>query len=117
MTKKKEETAIEETEKVEKVAETESKYLVKFDKPYKFEGNEYTEIDLCNIENLTAIKMMEADKIFASKGYVDPLKEVNLAYSLIVAYLMTDKPLEFYTNLRANEAMKIKNVVSGFLFQ
>lgn len=103
---------IEETE-----SEVQNKYLIKFNKPHLFEGNEYTEIDLSDIEELTANKLKEADKIFMSNGMADPVKELNVSYCLIIASLITGKPLEFFGDLKANEAMKIKNIVSDFLFQ
>lgn len=36
--------------------------LVKFDKPYTFEGVDYNEIDLSRIENLSTKDLINADK-------------------------------------------------------
>ena len=40
----------------------ESDTLIKFSKPYVFEGQTYTEIDLAGLENLTARDMIDAEK-------------------------------------------------------
>jgi len=106
------------TKEVEKTETIEpNDYMVKFNKPYRFEGQEYTEIDLSGVTEAKTSTLIQADKLFLSKGFVDALKEVNVQYCMIVASLTTEKPIEFFENLRANEAIKIKNVISGFLFQ
>ena len=40
----------------------ESDTLIKFSKPYVFENQTYTEIDLAGLENLTARDMIDAEK-------------------------------------------------------
>lgn len=104
-------------EKAEEKTEEINPYVVKFDKAYTFERKEYSEIDLSNIENLNGFSLLEADKMFIAKGFVDVLKEINIGYCLIIAHIVSDKPFEFFAGLRANETIKIKNLVSGFLFQ
>lgn len=91
--------------------------VVKFNEPYLFEGQEYTEVDLSEVGEATTNTLMQADKLFLAKGIVDAFKEVNVQYCMIIASLKTEKPIEFFENLRANEAIKIKNIVSGFLFR
>jgi len=90
--------------------------VVKFSKPYKFEGNEYTEVDLSGLENLKTTDLIEADKIFMVSGQVAMVKEMNVGYACILAAKVSSKPIEFYQGLPAREAIKVKNMVTSFLF-
>ena len=94
-----------------------SSLLIKFTRPYKFEGKTYTEIDLSRLEDLNAASMIEVNKRMArgSSG-IDVLPEVSLEYACNIAEKASDQPLEFFLGLPPKEAMKIKNRVMGFLF-
>ena len=59
----------------------EESLVLKFRKPYKFEGQEYTEVDLSGMEARAS-----------------------------------HKPVEFFKGLPPVEAMKLKNLVTGFLY-
>lgn len=101
---------VENTKKEEK-----REGVVRFKKPYIFEGQEHTEIDLNPVKDVTAEALIEADKIFTSNGNFTTLPEMNLAYCLIVAANCTGKPHEFFTGLPGSDALKVKNTVMGFL--
>ena len=92
--------------------------VVKFTKPYKFEGKEYTEIDLASLGDLSAADMIAVDKIMkrSSGGSVDVMPEVTLEYACTISARATNMPIEFFTGLPPKEAMKVKNRVMGFLF-
>jgi hypothetical protein len=89
-------------------------FLVKFGKPYQFEGDEYTEIDLSGLESLKAQDIIEVEKQFAATGQVAPVNEMTVGYACLVAARVTGKPDLFFTNLPARESLKIKNVVMVF---
>lgn len=89
---------------------------ITFKKPYTFEGQTYDGIDLSNIENLSTKDLLNADKLYTRQGNVSPTAEMTLAYACIVATTVTKKPLEFFTNLPANEGMKVKTSVINFLY-
>lgn len=93
------------------------KYLVKFNKPYTFEGNQYTEVDLARIESMTVKDLAEAEKLFTLQGNVAALNEMSIAYACIIASIATNKPDAFFTGLPANEGIKIKNLVLNFFFE
>ena len=106
-------------ELVENVPETneEESLLVKFNKPFKFEGKEYTEIDLSGLEDISAADMIAVNKIISrTSSGVDVMPEVSLEYAVNLAARATKQPVEFFTALPAKEALKIKNRVMGFLF-
>lgn len=92
-----------------------SKYIIKFNAPYTFEGTEYKEIDLSGLEELNTNDLANADRIFIQKGLTDPIKEINVTYCIIIAAIASKKPLEFFEKLKAPDAIKIKTAVSGFL--
>ncbi len=93
-----------------------NKYLIKFNKPYTFEGKEYTEIDISGVEELTTKDIADADREFVTMGYVAAMNEMSVPYAAVVAAKATKKPVEFFMNLPANEGIKIKNLVMGFFY-
>lgn len=90
--------------------------IIKFNKPYKFEGTEYTEVDLSGLEDLTVKDLAAADKQFYAQGNVAASTETSIAYACIVAAKAAGKPVEFFENLPVNEGIKVKMEVVGFLF-
>ena len=75
--------------------ETEEESLVlKFRKPYKFECQEYTEVDLSGMEDMTAGDLCAVAKLARA----------------------SHKPVEFFKGMPPVEAMKLKNLVTGFLY-
>lgn len=97
--------------------EDEDSLLIKLKKPYKFEGNEYNEIDLSCLEELAASDMIAVNKLMnRSNPGIDVMPEVSLEYALNLAAKATKQPVEFFLNLPPKEAIKVKNRVMGFLF-
>ena len=86
-----------------------------FQKPFNFEGKEYKEVDLSNIENLATKDLIEADKIFNNTGQVALMNEMATGYTCIIASKATELPIEFFENLPAREGLKVKNKGMGFL--
>ena len=91
--------------------EEENDLVLRFAKPYTF-----TEVDLSGLENITAADMIATQKQMTKGGSVDMLPEMSLQYATIIAARITGKPIEFFTRLPAREAIKLKNIVSGFIF-
>ena len=97
--------------------EDEVSMVVKFKKPYRFEGKEYTEIDLTSLDDLQAADMIAVNKYMQrTSAGVDVMPEVTLEYACVLASKATKMPVEFFTGLPPREAMKVKNRVMGFLF-
>ena len=97
-------------------APEERDFVIHFGKPYTFEEETFTEIDLSGLENITAADMIATQKQMTKGGTVDMLPEMSLQYACIIAARITGKPIEFFTGLPAREAVKLKNVVSGFIY-
>lgn len=89
--------------------------ILKFTKPYNFEGKEYTEIDLSGIDNLTTGDLIQLDKQFAQTGQMAMVNEVTTAYCSLVASRVTGHPIEFFDRLPAREGLKVRNEVANFL--
>ena len=84
--------------------------------PQDFEGEHITQIDLSSLNELSADDLAYCEGLFQQMGNVDPTKEFNMRYCMIVAHRATGKPLEFFNGLKAKNAIKIKTVISNFLY-
>ncbi|MBQ9699489.1 MAG: phage tail assembly protein [Lachnospiraceae bacterium] len=110
------ENAVVASEVTETVEEETS--VVTFAKPYKFEGKEYTEIDLAPLEDITGTDMIKVNNLMkrTSGGGVEVMPEVTLDYAFHISAIATKMPVEFFSGLPAKECLKVKNKVMGFLF-
>ena len=100
---------------VDENEETEMKIV--FKKPYKFEGKEYTEIDLSGMDDLTGADMIAVNKIMSrTSAGIDVMPEVSAEYACYFAARAAKQPVEFFTGLPPRELMKVKNRVMAFLF-
>lgn len=92
--------------------------LVKFRRPYTFEGRTYTEIDLHGLEDATAAQLENVGRQLLKKrpGLNPSTLEMTMEYANMLAAKVTGKPMEFFDRLPAKEAMKVKTAVVGFLY-
>lgn len=90
--------------------------ILKFRKPYKFEGVEYTEVDLSAMEDMTAADLCAVGKIMNKLGIVNPVAEMTVDYAIYMAARASGKPVEFFQGLPPKESIKLKNMVTGFLY-
>ena len=92
--------------------------ILRFAKPYKFGGMEYTEVDLSGLEDVTAGTLESVGKIVAKKnpGMNPALQEMSLTFCTYLAQRVAKQPLEFFTGLPAKEAIKLKAMVTNFLY-
>ena len=92
--------------------------VLRFGKPYKFGGQEYTEVDLSGLEDVTAGVLESVGKITAKKnpGMNPALQEMSLTFCTYLAQRVAKLPLEFFTGLQAKEAIKLKAMVTNFLY-
>lgn len=103
----------------EDAEDTEPEDLVlRFGEPYKFGGQEYTEVDLSGLEDVTAGVLENVGKIAAKKnpGMNPALQEMSLTFCTYLAQRVAKLPLEFFTGLPAKEAIKLKAMVTNFLY-
>ena len=94
----------------------ENKYLIKFRKPFVWEDNTYTEIDMSGLEDLSAKDMIAAQRTMEKSGSINVLPEMSLEYACIFASKATKMPVEFFQALPPKEAIKVKNKVTNFFY-
>ena len=95
----------------------EESLIIKFKKPYKFEGKEYESIDLSGLEDLTAEDMVALEKQYDRKTPgLNFMSELKVEYAMMMAARAARQPVEFFEQLPAKEAVKVKNRIMGFLF-
>ena len=106
------------TDLVTNAEEEEDGYVIKLKKPYKFEGKEYTEIDLSGLEDISARDMIAVNKYMERSGGngLSVMPEVSLEYACNLAARAAQLPIEFFLGLPGHVSMKVKNRVMGFLF-
>ena len=89
---------------------------VKFSKPYRFEGQTFTEIDLSGLDKLNATDMCAAEKHLNRSGMFSPLPEMTAEYICFVAAQVAEQPIEFFKNLPPKDFIKVKNRITSFFF-
>ena len=94
-----------------------SPYLVQFSKPYVFEGETYTAVDLGGLESLTAANMIEAEKHLARSGVVSPIPEMSMEYVTHVAVQVSDKPLRVSASFRTRASTQQNRAPSQINFK
>jgi hypothetical protein len=90
--------------------------LVKFAKPYHFEGQTYTDIDLAGLETLTAEDMIAAEKFLNRSGVFSPIPEMTTEYVSFIAAKASGQPIEFFKRLPPKDAVRVKNRVTSFFY-
>lgn len=96
--------------------EDESSTLVKFSKAYRFEGKDYTEVDLSGMDDLSAEDMIAADRYLTRSGSFSVMPEMTLEYACFIAARAAKHPIEFFKGLSPKDALKVKNRVTSFFY-
>lgn len=96
----------------------ENELLLKLRKPYVFDGQTYTEIDLSGLENVTAGTLENIGKILSkrSPGLNPATLEMEMSFCNLLAARATSKKLEFFEGLPARDAVALKSMIVGFLY-
>lgn len=92
--------------------------IVKFRRPYQFEGQEYTQVDLSGLEDVNAGALQNVGRALLKKrpGLNPSTIEMTMDYANLLAARVTSLPVEFFERLPGKEGMKIKTTVVGFLY-
>lgn len=86
-------------------------YMIRLSKPYKFEGKEYTELDLSALESVSTKVLMDAERAWTTKGNVSMQLETNFAFCIEVAASATGLPYEFFERLPKKDGIAVKGLV------
>ena len=96
--------------------DAEESLVLEFAKPYTFEGKEYKTLDLSGLEDTTAADLSAVGKIVSKQGIASPMPEMTVEFSMHLAARVSKLPVEFFQRLPARETIKLKNLVTGFLY-
>lgn len=109
---------MEKNEKNVKMESMEEKdrLLVPLSKTYHFEGEDIDVMDLRGLRDVTAADMIKVSRMMSMTGNVESNEEMSLEYACNLAGSVTEHPIEFYKSLKAPDAIKLKNRVTGFFF-
>ncbi|WP_024346588.1 phage tail assembly protein [Lacrimispora indolis] len=91
--------------------------VIKFRKPFSFEGEVHNELDLHGLEDLRGRDLTAIEKSFNKTGVSTVMPETTTTFAKIVATRVTGLPAEYFEDLPAGEVEKIKNAVVGFLYK
>ena len=83
-------------------------------KPYSFEGQEYTEIEL-NLDSLVGRDVAAAKREWSRQGNISPLIAADVEFCAYLAAKAADKPIEFMENLPAKDYCLVSQAVTNFL--
>lgn len=85
-----------------------------FSKPYEFEGETYTEIDV-DLESLKGTDIAAVKKSWTTAGNFSIMPVTDSDFCVRLLAKVTKKPLEFFEELPANEYCQITQEVTNFL--
>ena len=91
--------------------------VIKFRKPFSFEGEVHNELDLHGLEDLKGRDLTAIEKAFNKTGVSSVMPETTTTYAKIVATRVTGLPAEYFEDLPVSEIEKIKNAVVGFFYK
>ena len=87
-------------------------HVMKFEKPYVFDGKEYREIDLSGIADITSMNESEAENRLVRAGFTITEVTSLYLYSCIIASMVTGQPEDFFTGLPFEEVLKLRVAVN-----
>lgn len=94
----------------------ELEHVLTLSKDYNFEGKIYKEVDLSGLEDIKAIDMIEASKLYERSGGFSIAPELQMEYAMIIASKAAKKPVEFFYGLPPRDAIAVKNRVTRFFY-
>lgn len=97
--------------------QTRQKIVVALGKPYVFEGKEYPEIDLTDMDKLTIQDAIDAQRQLFGEQEVAAamLCETTTAFARIIATKATEQPIEFFKLMPRGAMKRIVAAVRGYL--
>lgn len=105
------------TEQQEQQEQENGKYLVKFGKPYQFEGKEYDSVDISGVEKLKVKDAMEVQKRLFNAGETATLGviETTTAFACAVAAKAAGLPIEFFQLMPRGPMRKLRTAVRDYM--
>ena len=95
--------AVPDASLLPKKNDEEDEFVVKFRKPFDFEDEVFTELDLHGLEDLRGRDLTAIEKAFNKTGVSSFVPESTTTYAKIVATKVTGLPAEFFEDLPVAE--------------
>ena len=92
-----------------------SEIAVKFEKPYKFEGKEYTEIDLSGIEKMTVSDLIDIQKELMSEAASSFVMETTASFAQVMATKASGKPVELFKLMPRGKIKQAQTAILKYL--
>ena len=110
-------TATENVEGTKTEETTDNEYLIKFSKPYTWEGKEYTELDLSGLEKLKIRDAVDAQKKLINDGEAAAamICETSTAFAREIACKATGRPIEFFKLMPIKTAKIVTMTIQAYL--
>lgn len=91
----------------------EKKIVVEFKKPYKFEGKEYTELDLSGLEKLTVQDVIDVQRELIDQGNTAALGiiESTTGFAMSLATKASRKPVELFKLMPRSAMNQVQQTV------
>ncbi|MFQ7320044.1 MAG: phage tail assembly protein [Faecalibacterium sp.] len=95
----------------------EKKIVVEFKKSYKFEGKEYTELDLSGLEKLTVQDVIDAQRELTNQGDTIALGaiESTTGFAMVLATKASRKPVEMFKLMPRKTMEQVQETVMKVL--
>lgn len=88
--------------------------IFKLKKSVVFEGNEYTQIDLSGLEELSGEEYGSLLKQTENLDGADMVPEKSLTFAYLAAAKVTGLPYDFFKKLSAKDTCRLRYAVSSF---
>ena len=85
--------------------------IVKFDKPYKFEGKEYDSLDLSSMAKMTVQDLIDVQKSIGNEMVAMSVMEMSTAFAQEMAVKATGKPVEFFKLMPRGKIKKVQAAI------
>ena len=96
---------------------TQNERVIDLGKPYKFEGTEYTSIDLSGLDKLTVKDAIDAQRQLFNEREVAAamLCETTTAFARAIAAKAAELPIEFFKLMPRGTSRKVAGVVRNYM--
>jgi len=91
------------------------KVAITLQKPYVFEGETHTEIDMVGFEDLKGSQLFSAEQRYLSVRNNPVGMEYTYGFCFALGSIVLNKPVEFFSELPAVDANSFRNWVTCFL--
>ncbi len=106
-----------EVESKQAAEQEENENIIKFAKPYKFEGKEYSEVDLRGLDEMTIKDAVDAQAALFGQDNIAAMiiTETTTAFARVLATKATGLPEEFFKYMPRGNMKKITSAIQAYI--